>query len=91
MSNNTHNIPDEIVAEVDAVQSNVQKATVIYDVRDEASKAASTEGTSVANWYQEGDPVETPGRGVGVVPGVLTEPKPAPDSFDLSDIETLPQ
>jgi len=44
----------------------------------------------LANRYQEGDVVETPDSGVGVIAGVVVEDQTAPDDSDLPDIEASP-
>jgi hypothetical protein len=62
---------------------------------DEASAAvrdAFEEFTDadLANRYQEGDIVDTPDSGVGVIAGVVAEDQSAPDDTDLPDIEASP-
>jgi len=45
---------------------------------------------TLANRYQEGDVVETPESGVGVIAGAVAEDQTAPDDSDLPDIEASP-
>jgi len=45
---------------------------------------------ALANRYQEGDVVDTPDSGVGVIAGAVAEDQTAPDDSDLPDIEASP-
>jgi len=51
-------------------------------------RRADTE--ELANRYQEGDVVQTPDSGVGVIAGAVAEDQTAPDDSDLPDIEASP-
>jgi hypothetical protein len=48
------------------------------------------EDATLANRYQEGDVVDTPDSGVGVIAGAVSEDQTAPDDSDLPDIEASP-
>lgn len=58
------------------------------DVAAETDPDPDTE--ELANRYQEGDVVETPDSGVGVIAGAVAEDQTAPDDSDLPDIEASP-
>jgi hypothetical protein len=75
-------------AQSDAVQAAFDDFTDGPDVTAETDPDADTE--ELANRYQEGDVVQTPDSGVGVIAGAIAEDQTAPDDSDLPDIEASP-
>jgi len=53
-------------------------------------EASALPDAYLANRYQEGDIVETPDSGVGVIAGAVAEDQEAPEDADLPDIEASP-
>jgi len=75
-------------AQSDAVQAAFDDFTDGPDVAAETGPDTDTE--ELANRYQEGDVVETPESGVGVIAGSVAEDQTAPEDSDLPDIEASP-
>jgi len=73
-------------AQSDAVQAAFDDFTDGPDVAAETD----TDTEELANRYQEGDVVQTPDSGVGVVAGAVAEDQTAPEDSDLPDIEASP-
>ncbi|AFH22124.1 hypothetical protein OSG_eHP16_00160 [environmental Halophage eHP-16] len=75
-------------AQSDAVQAAFDDFTDGPDVAAETDLDTDTE--ELANRYQEGDVVDTPESGVGVIAGAVAEDQTAPEDSDLPDIEASP-
>jgi len=82
---------DDDLALPDETSEEVREAFEEFTDADPPALHAETESTeTLANRYQDGDIVETPDSGVGVIAGAVAEDQPAPDDSDLPDIEASP-
>jgi hypothetical protein len=84
--------PGDNAPAMPAQNSEVQAA--FDDFTDGPDVAAETDPDhdteELANRYQEGDVVQTPESGVGVIAGAVAEDQTAPEDSDLPDIEASP-
>jgi hypothetical protein len=85
-------VPDTQHADerVPATEKMVRDYIVVVAQRSGYTTTVDPDTEELANRYQEGDVVETPDSGVGVIAGAVAEDQTAPEDSDLPDIEASP-